>query len=461
MKNAIKLLTLACLFLYSNLSICQFILSGQIRPRMEYRHGYKSLPDSAVSAATFVDQRSRLNFDFRNENYQVKLVLQDVRVWGATPQLNSSDAYSSVHEAWGEAFIRNGWSLKFGRQEIIYDDHRLFGNVDWAQQARSHDAIAIKFRKNGLALNIVGAYNQDNASLAGTSATLGTYKAFQSVWINKVFNENLKISLLFLNLGKQAIDQSNGSYWDNYTQTFGTHTRYRTEKISVIFNGYYQVGKTNETTANDVSAYNVGLNLNYKLSKNYDLSLGYELLSGNSQMDTTPDYVADQHAFNPYFGTNHKFNGYMDYFYVGNWSGSVGLQDIALKLKYRKKKAFLGLDAHIFMAAAKVFDSFKFDSEVSHDIALGGDGSSVNRKIMSSYLGLELDLSFGFPISNGVMLKSGYGHMFGSETLACLNGITYASGVNAGKGRTDQISNWGFIMLVIKPTFLEVDKNLR
>ncbi|MDZ7608893.1 MAG: hypothetical protein U5K79_25710 [Cyclobacteriaceae bacterium] len=29
-------------------------------------------------------------------------------------------------------------------------------------------------------------------------------------------------------------------------------------------------------------------------------------------------------SFNPLYGTNHKFYGYMDYFYVGNSHGQVG-----------------------------------------------------------------------------------------------------------------------------------------
>ena len=33
------------------------------------------------------------------------------------------------------------FAFKVGRQEINYDDARIFGNVDWAMQARSHDAF--------------------------------------------------------------------------------------------------------------------------------------------------------------------------------------------------------------------------------------------------------------------------------------------------------------------------------
>jgi hypothetical protein len=35
--------------------------------------------------------------------------------------------------------LTEAFSMKLGRQEVIYDNSRIFGNVDWAQQGRSHD----------------------------------------------------------------------------------------------------------------------------------------------------------------------------------------------------------------------------------------------------------------------------------------------------------------------------------
>ena len=35
----------------------------------------------------------------------------------------------------------------------------------------------------------------------------------------------------------------------------------------------------------------------------------------------------ENNSFTPFYGTNHKFNGHMDYFYVGNHIGNVGLRE--------------------------------------------------------------------------------------------------------------------------------------
>lgn len=426
-------------------SFGQFTLSGEFRPRFEYGHGFKTLADSNQRAGAFVSQRSRLNFDFKNEHYQTKLVFQDIRIWGSTPQLNTSDAFSSIHEAWGQAFINDKWSLKLGRQEIIYDDHRMFGSVGWAQQARSHDAILIKYATDKMKFDIGGAYNQ-TGSYTSTSYTLGgSYKAMQYIWFHKPINDKLKVSLLALNLGYEVGD-GNGKYWDNYQQTFGTHTTYKGDKLHIAFNGFYQMGATAEVSANDISAYNIGLDVKYKLSDKFTAGLGYELLSGNSQVDTTQSYMEDQHAFNPYFGTNHKFNGFMDYFYVGNHIGIVGLQDIYAKIAYKKEKNTVGLDFHLFSAANDVWDGYK----VADDLANATDPSTVDiLQKMNRSFGMEFDLSFGTQLTEGVSLKAGYSHFLGSETLAYVKGVVDFK----GQGRTDQMSNWAYVMVTFKPQF--------
>src|SRR5690606_1523731 len=69
-------------------------LSAEIRPRYEFRNGYKSLIDDGQEPASFVSQRSRLNIGFEQDKLQLILRVQDVRVWGdvATNMSNSSNS---------------------------------------------------------------------------------------------------------------------------------------------------------------------------------------------------------------------------------------------------------------------------------------------------------------------------------------------------------------------------------
>jgi hypothetical protein len=503
---ALGLVTTAPLF-------AQFTVDGEIRPRFEYRHGFSALADSAQPNAAFVDQRTRLNFGYKTEGYIFKVTLQNVHVWGSQPQLISNQAqqnlngsYLSIHEAWGEALISENWSLKFGRQEISIDNDRIFGSVGWAQQARSHDAALLKFNKKKFKADIGIAYNQDNASTIGTEASKGSYKAFQYLWLHNDFGENFGASVLFLNNGKEQLDIDSNIflgpsptaatdamyYKDNYSQTIGTYLTYKKNKLAVEGAFYTQMGLAgNRTSAlndyngdfdREVSAINYSLDLKYKITEKFTAGLGYEFMSGHSQTDTSAAYNRIDHAFTPFYGTNHKFNGHMDHFYVGNWSTfgktNVGLQDIYINAKYTAEKYWVEAAVHLFSATADVWDGYKYNNEdAAATITLNNELTAATNQTeidaanskydaftskkytdytMAAGLGTEIDLSFGFNLSKGVAFKGGYSMMVGTETLAYLQGVKYdAPNQNAGQGRTDQNSSWGWAMIIFKPNFTE------
>ena len=131
------------------------------------RHGYKTLFPDGAQAANFISQRTRLNGFFGNNHFKAYVSFQDVRVWGDVKQLNTSGANGlSVHEAWGQVFVGKIVTIKFGRQDIIYDDHRMFGSVGWAKQARSHDAIIVGLKaSDDHTIDIGIAYNALQESL--------------------------------------------------------------------------------------------------------------------------------------------------------------------------------------------------------------------------------------------------------------------------------------------------------
>lgn len=432
-------MALVTLTFVMSVSYAQLKITGEVRPRMEYRHGFKSLADSAMQHAIFVDQRTRLNFDYKKDRIEFRVSLQDVRVWGSQSQLvGNEDFGASIHEAWGLAKLNDNWGLKFGRQELVYDDHRILGNVGWAQQARSHDAILLQYKNDKLKLDFGGAYNQDKAQLNTTSYTVSkSYKAMQYAWGNYKLNDAFNFSVLAMGVGQQVnyID-INGSpdFQDNYTLTAGTRLVFKKDKYGANLNAYYQMGSTATWPAMDVSAYNLGLELFYKIKDPYKITLGFEMLSGNSQTDTTASYNDVQHAFNPYFGTNHKFNGYMDYFYVGNHIGNVGLNDIYLRFDYTHKKFTAGFTGHAFMANADVLDV--------EELVTNG-----NIRAMDPYMGAEIDVFGGFNLAPGAKLQLGYSQMIGTETMEAVKG-----------GDMNEISNWGWVMITLKPTLFDNSK---
>ena len=128
MKKTLTLkgLILIVAVLFSNELFAQLSLTGEFRPRTEYRHGYKTLSATDADAAFFTSQRTRFNVHFKGENFKVGLSLQDVRTWGSVKQLNISDEYLAVHEAWAQYFFTDGISIKVGRQELVYFLHEFW-----------------------------------------------------------------------------------------------------------------------------------------------------------------------------------------------------------------------------------------------------------------------------------------------------------------------------------------------
>ena len=81
-----KNLLIAVLILMAAQSYAQLTISGELRPRAEYRNGYKTLTPNDVDAALFVSQRTRLNTKYITDDYTFFLSFQDVRVWGDVKQ---------------------------------------------------------------------------------------------------------------------------------------------------------------------------------------------------------------------------------------------------------------------------------------------------------------------------------------------------------------------------------------
>ncbi len=410
------------LFFSINFTYSQFTIDAQLRPRFEFRHGYKTLFPDDTNPAAFVSQRTRLNFQYETEKLHFYLSPQDVRVWGDVPQLNVADENGfSLHQAWAEIQLIPELDLKIGRQEIVYDDQRFFGNVDWAQQGRSHDAAILKFEPAFLKLHLGVAYNQDGEALTGNILSKNTYKSFQYVWLHKDWKK-VSASFLFLNNGMQYIDEIDESKNDTrFSQTAGTHLKIQWNKFQFASNLYYQFGS--DVANNDLSAYLVSLETSYAATKNLNFTIGGELQSGN---DFGAPSNGKNKAFNPLYGTNHKFNGFMDYFYVGNHFNNVGLVDVYANAKYTyKEKSNFFIAIHKFSAAADIVN------ESSND------------------LGFELDLVTSHKLSEFVSVQAGYSQFF------AFNGIETVKNNFDGNS-----NNWAWAMLTINPVLFTGEKHI-
>jgi len=408
----------------SHNSLGQFKLSAEIRPRTEFRNGFKTPSSDGFQPAIFTEQRSRIYFEYTQPKYKLKLAFQDVRYWGQTPQIFKADVGNTfLSEAWGEVNLTEKVSLKVGRQIITYDNERYLGDLEWAQQGRRHDALLLKVEDASFKskLHFGFAFNTDDditeptflqTKGANYYSTVGSYKTMQYAWYNKGF-ESGSVSLLALNLGLQNADTTVSN-----KQTLGFIGSKNVGKINLATDVYYQTGKIG---TNDVGALLAGINATFK-TKTTPITLGYEYVSGKDDADKSGKIT----NFNPDFGTNHAFNGFMDYFYLGQANGNVGVQDIYIKTKFKLGKGALMIHGHEFLTGS---------------VQLKENGESL-----SAAMSTEIDLVYAQKIGGDISFNIGYSQMLATDTMLAL------------RSGNKKSNNWAWMMITFNPTLFQSEK---
>jgi len=387
LKIMMRYLIVSLILIGSTLNLsAQFTMDGEFRPRTHFKiigAQNDSIFDQVDQEATaFANQRTRINFNYKTDDYSMKISVQDVRTFGSNSTLSQGAGNQlDLHEAWAELKIVKNLSFKVGRQELAYDDQRILGSSNWAQQARSHDLGLLKYE--GVVTAHLGfAYNKGND-------VVGSYESLKYLWLEKKMDE-FNISALGMDVDGLL--------------TAGGRAVYKTDAINVSVNIYSQ-SNPDDT---DNKGLLLGLDGNYSLKNGLNFGLGFESQTG------TEDGTL---AFKPVFGTNHKYNGNLDYFYVGDYDNSTGLVDMYFSLGYKLNNWKFGLTAH------------QFNSYIEMNNDLNGD------------LGKELDVFTQYKINDDVIIAVGHSSYLSTESMRAIQNL-------------DGINNETWLMIVFKPKFM-------
>ncbi|WP_029034743.1 alginate export family protein [Salinimicrobium terrae] len=392
----------------------------QVRPRFEFRNGYKTLLPEDADPAAHTSQRTRLTLGYGDENLKVKFSGQSIGVWGDTPTMRLEDNNSfSIFEAYGQYQTSRNFLFRIGRQVLSYDNQRILGEVGWAQQARSHDAALVSWKPAANhRLDLAAAYNAETETLLEVPYSINNYQNLQMAWYHLDVN-NVGFSFLLMNTGYE-FDAATQEREVDYIQTYGAFHNFVSGDLFGNVGAYGQAGSH---TGREVSAWYAGINLNYKLADIFVTGVGAEYLSGTDMNDTSGELK----SFTPLFGTNHAFNGHMDYFYVGNHQNSVGLLDLYGKFSYVTSKFEISVTPHVFSSAATITDSAGNEQD--------------------DYLGTEIDIAAGYKVRKDLGINLGYSQMFGSESLEILKG-----------GNASITQNWAWVMVSFSPKLFSFTK---
>ncbi len=391
-----------------------FKISGQYRVRPELRKGYKTLAADTSKAAFFIAQRGRLIFDYKKDNITVHTSIQDIRTWGDEEQLKDI-AGLHVNELWLELGLKKGFSIKMGRQELVYDDHRLLGNLDWANATRSHDALLLKYLNKEKKFNwhIGGAFNQAGEPLFGTDYAIKNYKFLAFSWIKKESVNSSLSATAIVNGLSSTIASSNKI---KTSLTIGPLYNYQNNKFKALLGAYYQTGKTENNLL--LSSYMINSYAELHGKKIF-AGLGLDYLSGNDD-NTSSNH---SHSFSTLYATNHKFYGYMDYLInIPADTKQRGLVDPYLRIGYNlNKKLTTTLDVHHFLLANE---------------------NNVSANKIKRDVGDEVDALLEYKPSPLINFLAGYSMMFATKNMELIKG-----------GNKNNYNGWAFIMLKVSPTF--------
>lgn len=448
-KSTFSIVKILFIFLigFNNKSYAQLSMSGQLRIRAELRDGYGTILPKTAPDAIFTSQRTRLNALYNMYRVKFFVSLQDVGVWGQDAStINATTVANNdglqFHEAWAEISLtdtsaKDKWvGLKAGRQEIIYDDQRLIGNADFLQQARTFDAAVFKFENKNYLLHLGISYNQNQQNASGTvynpvpptgsnysaNSNGGTmYKSFEYLYASRKLEKG-NLSFLFFSdqFSKYQTDTINSVATKVYEAgtwaraTTGLYFNNTFNKLAVTASVYYQFG--DNSSGQSISAELLSAFFQYSFDKKFNTGTGVDFYSGGMSGSTS-------NAFDPLYGSPHRFAGSMDYYYAASGFGKNGLIDYYLKTKYKPSDKYLvTADLHLFNSAASV------------------TGFS------SKNLGQEIDFLGSYNLTRYIAFEAAYCHYFSSSLLTS---ATVKNVANASQG-----ANWAAITINIKPEFL-------
>lgn len=206
-------------------------------------------------------------------------------------------------------------ALHAGRSQVNLDNQRFIGTVGWRQNERSYDTLYVA-NSDVKNLDVMAAYVY---GIQGVKA-----------------NPTAETNSILLHANYKVMDELSvtgygyllGSISDTYGLALtgsvdaGAKLNYRAEYAmqadpSIEF-------RTKNVKA-DATYYNLELGANIS---GILAGVNYEVLSGTNSATKT--------AFNPALGTNHKFNGWADVFYVAAVP-TCGLKDANVQLGYTAK----------------------------------------------------------------------------------------------------------------------------
>ena len=407
-----------------------------------------------------------------NETTSAFIQLQSIRTWGqendgtaavdgtgagsgnASGTVSDADASVGVHQAYFtlKNFLGAPADAKIGRQEILLDGWRLFGNTIWTAGMQTHDAISFSHKHDNMSLFLayISAVENDRTDDPNDSTDRESYLAHLNV--KGVLGGQFSGYLNWDSNSSAAAAQTR----ENDIWTIGGRQAGKFMGFDYRGEYYYQWGSGNgqKDTAQDVSnlavdadrdAYMFGLRVGKSfnnVSFKPGLTVWYDYLSGTTDDDQRG---SSWNSFNTLYDTGHKFYGLQDVFLGVGGGGAagtqgLGLQDFALKGKINPMPGWtLKAHYHWFWTAEGVAANTTTRNFANTTAIAAGDPD------LGNFLGNELDITAVTKMNANTKVMIGYSNYNPTYAFASLKD-TGAPGTTYGTNAAD----WAYVQFDVK-----------
>ena len=484
-KNLLTVAAMAVVAFFVSTEIAKaadISFSGQIRSRWEVNEHGVNGGNGAGSFNAFSDDGDDFIFSSVrlaakaniNETTGAFIQMQSTRTWGQVaggtanvePTGNASVAGSGnasntpddndnsvgIHQAYFtlKNFLGAPVDAKIGRQEILLDGWRLFGNTIWTAGMQSHDAASFSHKHDNVSLFFayISATENDRASDQNDSTDRENYLAHVNV--KGVLGGQFSGILDWDSNSSAAGAQTR----DNDIWTLGGRQAGKLAGFDYRGEAYYQWGNGNGqkdgniTTDADREAYMFGLRVGRTfndVSFKPGVTVWYDYLSGTNDEDQRN---GDWSSFNTLFDTGHKFYGLQDLFLGVGGGGNtgtqgLGLQDLALKTKINPMPGWtLKVDYHWFWTAEGVAANTTTRSFANTTRA--GD------EALDNDLGTEIDITAVTKMNANTKVMIGYSHYDATDTFFELKNAGPAVAGNGSLFAAQDDADWAYVQFDVK-----------
>lgn len=365
--------------------------SGEIRLRFE---GLMNFDGSYPVDTSFARTLSRTRFKVEaNVSEKLKAVIQfqDSRTWGQEAHTLADSKNVDLHQVYFQ-YSNIGdspFSLKLGRQELVYGDERLIGAVGWSNVGRSFDAVKLIYSKDELQVDGFVATTNETGGNDRDASFGGVYASYRKTPVGNIEAYFLRKS-------------------DGRSIFFGELPGVSPDTLTINTMGFRLAGKldgpplsyqaeaafqTGDYGPDEHEAFAAHARLVYDTGFGSDLRLlaEYNFASGDD------DRTDGKHGtFDNLFPTNHNKYGYMDFI------GWKNIEDVRIGISLSPLKGhLLQADYHLFNVATNHDNVYTAGGGVLLRIPAGVDEDEI---------GQEIDITWKFSPVEGLGVFAGYSH---------------------------------------------------